>query len=432
MLRLPDGYEPPRRANQWTHWRHAASIVPQAEHGDPHDDPPFKRYPGRRQYFSTPAQETLFPAKDLSGRSGRWLRRPADCSVAFDLDGDREVKLGVDLLEIVRVRLAPQISFGVVHLSVDSELSAERMLATSRALATRYRPADEETPGLTFLDGSEHTDLAGSEPLGELTAALFGDAHEFVATRAYIFAAAQVPADVGDEQLAAWRRALGQGHKRSEAERAHERDPERDWRRTEQFGPTEATFFGRSAALTFRDQPSVSLRNVRSYWSETVLLGLLQHAYVEHYAVRLSQLGGVPLSSEVEQLYGDWLVFRNVLWWQHPSLTTNVANTLLRHTHSGLDTPALYGELESSFSTYVEARRNRAQELESQALRALQVYGAAFAVVGSAAAIMQVGGARYLHTPVARVAALVGLLTLGALVVWLATLALSRRHRTGE
>jgi hypothetical protein len=92
----------------------------------------------------------------------------------------------------------------------------------------------------------------------------------------------------------------------------------------------------------------------------------------------------------------------------------------------------LYAELESSFSTYVEARRHGAQEFESRALRALQVYGAAFAVVSSAAAIMQVAGEDYLDSPAARVAAILGLVTLGALVVWLATLALSRRQRVSE
>jgi hypothetical protein len=428
MLRLPDGYEPPRDAGRWADWRDAASLVPQAEYGDPHDEPPFKRYPGTREYFSAPAQETLFPERDLSGRSGRWLRRPQDWSVALVPDGAGETELGVDLLEIVRVRLAPQVSFGIAHLSVDADLDADRMLATSRALATRYRPADRDTPRLVVFDGAERRQLAGSQPLHRLTAALFGDAHEFVAPRAYIFAAAQVPAEVDTVQLAAWRRALGQGYGLARAAEAYERDPERDRRRTERFGPTEATFFGRSAALTFRDEPSVSLRNIRSYWSETVLLGLIQHAYVEHYAARLSELGGLPLSSQVEGLYGEWLAFRNVLWWQHASFTTDVANRLLRHTHNGLDTRALYGELERSFSTYVEVRRHRAQEVESRALRALQVYGAAFAAVGSAAAIMQVAGEEYLDALAAQVAAVLSLVALGMLAAWLAARTLSRRH----
>lgn len=428
MLRLPDGYGPPPAGRPWPRWQDAASIVPQPEYGDPHDDPPFKRYPGTRQYFSAPAQETLFPARDTSGKSGRWVCRPPDWSVALDPDGDWEIELGVDLLEIVRVRLAPRVSFGVVHLSAERELAAERMLATSRAIATRYRPAQEDIPRLAVVDGAERKPLRGSEPLRTLTTALFGDAHEFVTMRAYIFAAAQVPAEVSDDELAPWRRALGQGHKLARASRAYQRDPERDQRRTERFGPTEATFYGRSAALTFRDQPTGSLRNMCSYWSETVLLGLLQHAYVEHYAMRLSELGGVPLSSEVKTLYGEWLAFRNVLWWQQPSFTTDVANKLLRQTHRGLDTRALYAELESSFSTYVEAHRHSAQETESRALRALQVYGAAFAVVGSAAAIMQVAGEHYLHAPTARFAAIVGLLALGAVVVGVATLVLSRRQ----
>lgn len=429
MLRLPDGHDPTCGAAEWINWRHAASVVPQAEYGDPHDASPFKRYPGTRTYFSAPAQETLFPSKDVSGRSGRWLRRPSDWSVELDPEGGGAIDLKVDLLEIVRVRLPPEISFGVAHLSIDGDLADTQMLATSRALSTRYRPADGHTPRLAVFRGSERVEIAGSEPLRGLTEALFGDAHEFVSLRAYIFAAAQVSVEVKDAQLPVWRRALAQGSGLSRAQRDYEQDPERDQRRTERFGPTDATFFGRSAALTFRDQPSISLRNIRSYWSETILFGLMQHAYVEHYAMRLSQLGGVPLDWQVERLYGEWLAFRNVLWWQHPSFTTDVPKTLLRHTHDGLDTRALYSELESSFSTYVEARRHHAQEAESRALRALQIYGAAFAVVGSAAAIMQVAGELYLHTAVARIASIVGLVTVGVLVVWFATHTLSRHDR---
>ena len=84
--------------------------------------------------------------------------------------------------------------------------------------------------------------------------------------------------------------------------------------------------------------------------------------------------------------------------------------------------------LESSFSTYVEVRWHRAQDVESRALRALQVYGAAFAALGSAAAIMQVAGEGYLDTPAAQVATVLGLVALGGLAGWVATRTLSRRH----
>jgi hypothetical protein len=427
LLRLPDGFAPPQNAPEWTHWRRAASVVPQAEYGDPHDEPPYKRYPGTRAYFSAPAQETLFPAHDQSRRSGRWVRRPAGWSVTLAPEGEWGIELGVDLLEIVRARLAPQVSFGIAHVSVDDGLTLAQMLAASTALATRYRPADKDTPTIAVVKGSQPTECTGSEPLRAMTVALFGAGHEFVALRAYIFAAAQVPAEIEDDALAAWRRALGQGHERARAERAYARNPERDRQRTERFGDAEATFFGRSAALTFRDDPSASLRNIRSYWAETVLFGLLQHATSSTTPCSSPSLGACRLAPRSSSFTASGSPFATCSGGKHPAFTTDVPNTILRHTHRGLETRALYAELESSFSTYVEARRYSEQEVESQALRALQVYGAAFAVVGSAAAIMQVAGEEYLDTRTARAAAILGLIALGVLAVWLATRALRRR-----
>lgn len=433
LLRLPDRHQPPLSGNEaWLDWRYAASLVPQSRYGDPSDDPPYKRYPGTRHYFASQVQETLFPTRATPGESGRWLRKPADWSVALGSESVPEHELAVDLLEVVRVRLRPHVTFGIIHLSLRGEATADEMLDCSRMLATRYRPSPIEKPLVATVMGSGQSVLHGNDPLRALAAALFGAAHESVALRAYLFAAAQVPADVADEDLAAWRRALGQGHPLDRAREAVARNPERDERRTERFGRSAATFFGRSAALTFREDTTGSLRNVRSYWSETVLFALIQHAYIEDYARRLSELGGSPLSRDVDELSIEWLAFRNVLWWQHPSFTTDIPNKLLRHSHRGLETGALYAELASSFSTYVEARRHRADESEAKALRALQIYGAGFAVVGTSASVMQVAGEEYLRSPAAVAGAVLGLIVVGMTAILVATFWLARRDRLAD
>jgi hypothetical protein len=265
-----------------------------------------------------------------------------------------------------------------------------------------------------------------------LTAHLFGAAHENVALRAYIFAAAQAGASVPDDELPAWRRALGQGQALSRDPAALERFTERDRKRTERFGPTAAgSFFGRSAALTFRQDPSGSLRNLRSYWSEAILFALIQHAYIEGYAQRLSRLGGEPLGEPVEDLFVQWLAFRNVLWWRSPSFTTPVAGEILQHAHHGLRTERLFAELETGFATYIEQRRHRAEDLEAKTLRRLQVYGAIFAVVSTFAALMQVAGESYLKTSHDRLIAVGGLVAFGIVVLIAATLWLARRDRKG-
>jgi hypothetical protein len=434
LLRLPDGHQPTLSGDEaWVDWRYAAQLVPQSRYGDPSDDPPYKRYPGTRKYFASQVQETLFPTKTTPAESGRWLRRPVGWSVALGSESAVQHELAVDLLEVVRVRLRPHVTFGIVHLSLLGDTTADEMLDCSRMLATRYRPSSIEKPLVTTVRGSLQAVLRGNEPLRELAAALFGAAHESVSWRAYLFAAAQVPADVADEDLPVWRRALGQGHGLDRAREAVTRSPERDERRTERFGrKTVATFFGRSAALTFQEDASGSLRNVRSYWSETVLYALIQHAYIEDYAQRLSELGGAPLSRDVDELFVEWLAFRNVLWWQHPSFTRDIPNKLLRHAHCGLETGALYAELESSFSTYVEARRHRAEDSEATALRALQIYGAGFAVVGTLAAVMQVAGEDDLHSPAALIGAVVGLIVLGVTAILAATFWLARRDRLAD
>jgi hypothetical protein len=455
LLRLADGYRPALCGPEaWIDWRHAASLVPQSPYGEPGDEPPYKRYPADRQYFAPQVREVLFPTRHVPEDCGRWLRRPVGSAILLGSGTEAELELSIDLLEIVRVRITPHIAFGIAHVSVTGEPTPEQMLTCARVLSTRYRPSEREEPYFATAAGSTLSVLGGTAPLSSLTAELFGSAHDTVALRAYLFCAVQMPieqgdeqraawrralrwaaqrrTEQGDEQRAAWRRALAQGYALERAQETIARDPERDKRRTERLGPHELTLFGRSAAVTYREEPPSVLRNVRSYWAESVLYALIQHAHIEHYTQRLSELGGAPLSKPVDELFTQWLAFRNVLWWHHASFTTDVPNRLLRQAHRGLETDALYAELEGSFSTYVDARRHRSEDVEAGALRALQVYGAGFAIVGTAGAVMQVAGEQYLDTTTERAVAIAGLLILGVLTVLAAWLWLSHRDRQAE
>jgi len=416
LLRLPDGARPV--GDNWVDWRYSSQLITQPTYGDPHDDAPYKRYPGTREYFAPQVEGTLFPnPTGHPAESGRWLRRPVALSVTIGPAGDPTYDLRVDLLEVVRVELSPYVAFGIAHLNLAGDHSSAEIVDCSRLLMTRYRELEDREPVVVVRDGSDSHTLMGHVPLTELTSRLFGAAHAEVAHQAYSFAATKVPPDVDPGLLPAWRRAVGRGQPLEAAIAVLDTDPEHDDQRNVPLGPGVATFFGRTAGYTYDGESSIALRNVRSYWAETVLFGLIQYSYIEYYARSLSQLGGEPLGREIDSLFLRWLAFRNILWWHHPSFTTDIAERILRRVHRGLRTDRLYNELESGFATYVEARRHDAEEREARAIRSLQVYGAGFAAVSTAAAVMQVLGQPYLKTGVERAISVVGLIIVGIGVI---------------
>jgi hypothetical protein len=423
LMRLPDGFRP--HESEWIDWRYANQLVPQAVYGDPDDAPPYKRYPGTRDYFAPQVEATLFPRRsDSSPEGGRWIRRPVTWSVVVGPGSQPIYPFAVDLLEIVRAELRPHIAYGLAHLNLVSSADADDLLHCSAALMTRYRASDATAPSFELGIGSHTQRLTGNKPLATLARELFGGAHSNVGEQAYVFVAAQIPDGVPKDELPAWRRALGQGKLLADAKATLERDPHHDDHRMVRLGPTLATFFGRTAVYTYDEDPPRALRNVRSYWAETVLFALIQHAYIETYAIELGQLGGNPLHPALDDLFPRWLSFRNVLWWQHPSFTTPEPRRILRRAQNELKTEPLYDDLATGFTTYVDARRHRAENTESRALRALQIGGAAFAVVSTLAAVMQVLGESYVDTTKERVGyvlvlVFVGLVVIGAAKRWI-------------
>ena len=139
--------------------------------------------------------------------------------------------------------------------------------------------------------------------------------------RAHTFVAARVPSTVAAEEEGIWRRAIGRAQTFERAEETLRDRSNRDDYRTEPISGTTATFFGHSTAVTHRMEPAEWVYNVRSYWSEAVLFGLIQQSYLEFYAQELGRLGGDPLGEPVNTLFLDWVAFRNVLWWKRDCRT---------------------------------------------------------------------------------------------------------------
>jgi hypothetical protein len=418
LARLPDGFAPPE--HPWQRWDTPSDLLAIDT------SPVQKRYPGARRYFAPQVERVLFPPGPMADKDrGRWVRQPVADSLELQQEGSRRVTLSIELLEVVRVALQPGVTFGVVQLSgIDSD-SPDRMLLASELLATRYR-WEPEAPSFTLIRDGVRTPLSGNEPLWSLAAALFGDAHPELMHRVHIVVAARMPDVVVEADEAIFRRALGRGHRMIDAREALLDEPDRDAARTNQIGAATVTFFGRSTSVTHREEPEPWLYNVRSYWSEAALFALIQQTYLEIYAERLGRLGGEPLAQPVDELFGEWLAFRNVLWWRELSYTTDVPGRIVERVRNELNTLPLFHELERAFATYVEARRHHAENAERAALRGLQVYGAGFAVVSAAAAVLQVAGEGYLAPILPFV--LLALLALGALAAIATRWRLARRE----
>jgi len=342
------------------------------------------------------------------------------------LEGAGRSILAIDLLEVVRVALRPGVTFGIVHLSAVKADELDEVLLATALMATRYR-REQEISSFTLMRGGERAQLSGNEPVRSLVVELFGAAHPELIHRLHIVVAARLPDEIAEDDEAIFRRAVGRGSSMDDAREALLEKPERDAARTQQIGAATVTFFGRSISVTHREKPDPWLYNVRSYWSEATLFALIQQSYLEIYAEQLGRLGGEPLAQPVDELFVQWLAFRNVLWWRELSYTTDVPGRIVERVHHELNTPRLFQELERAFATYVEARRHQSADSERVALRGLQVYGASFAVVSAAAAVLQVLGENYLASN--RLLVVLSLLALGAVAVFATRWLLGRRDR---
>lgn len=421
LARLPDGFA--ALEHPWHRWDTPSPLLTVGSDVSPVQ----KRYPGGRVYFAPQVERVLFPPTRVAGEDrGRWVSQPLADSLDLEQEGVGSVILAIDLLEVVRVALKPGVAFGIVHFSGVNTDSLDQMLLAAKFLGTRYR-WEEERPSFTLRRGGVRTPLSGNEPLRSLAVELFGDAHPELIHRMHIVVAARLPDEVGEADGAIFRRAVGRGRPMAEAEEALVEKPDRDAARTEQVGAATVTFFGLSTSVTHRHEPQRWLYNVRSYWSEAALFALIQQTYLEIYAERLGRLGDEPLAQQIDELFVEWLAFRNVLWWRELSYTTDVPGRIVDRVHHELNTMSLFHELERSFATYVEARRHQSANAERRALRGLQVYGAGFAVVSATSAVLQVAGEHYLDS--IRLLELLLLVALGVVAGLVTRWLLVRRDR---
>jgi hypothetical protein len=196
------------------------------------------------------------------------------------------------------------------------------------------------------------------------------------------------------DRQAEWRLAMAKRHSKIWPQDPVAAEQSRRRERTLNFGKStvlirgDAAIFTQTGPLTKEDA-----RNFRSYWSESLITGLVQHDYLDHFQDRLASIGS-PVRSEIEPLYRDWLDFRNLIWWSQLAVASEVPQELLFALREARGTDRLFYDLEGDLATYTAQRRSIVENRQAAALANLQVYGSAFAVLGPVLAVIALTGAK--------------------------------------
>jgi hypothetical protein len=375
----------------WHPWDQAVGAEPdglsEAALTSPTSVPPFKRFPGEDEwpYFSAHVSQLLFPVGNKRG--ARLLCCPDELYLDhYRRDGNSR-RARIDLLERVTTPLKPGCTFGLIHLSLepaaDSEASPDA-LWWGWALRTGLRRGKE--PLRMTLGGK---DLDPSRPVRALVEEMFGDPHRHLEQSLYTVLMAEYPPPGGrtvDEQT--WRRALAKRRGSAKVRAWSKQYQEKEDRQTVHYAGATGLVLGNCTAFTV-DGPidGAYARNLRSYWSESLVFGLLQQECLEDFQHRLAEVGD-PLKPEIEDLHRDWLSFRNSVWWSQLSTSTEVPQELLSRLRDELGTERLFDDLEGDLATYSAQQHRRAEDAQAEALANLQVYGSGLVVLTTLATII--------------------------------------------
>jgi hypothetical protein len=190
---------------------------------------------------------------------------------------------------------------------------------------------------------------------------------------------AQCPPECRDdiERERDWRRALAKRRTEARPPRADEpNESERESRQTIHLAGATGLLLGRSATFTLRKPiDGEYARNLRSYWAESIVFGLMQQNSLEEFQQQLAAIGD-PLNPAVQPLRRDWLRFRNLLWWSQLSGSREIPQQLLTGLRNELGTERFFTDLEGDLATYSEQQ-------QAAALANLQIYGAPLVVFGT-------------------------------------------------
>ena len=379
----------------WHRWNESPGAKP---HGLPEDvrrsstrERPFKNLPeaGAWHYFDKHVEQLLFPPRD--SRGSRWVCCPNDLWLDLrEVAGGPARRTRIDLLERVTTPLDPRQTFGLIHLSLlpTAENGAPDTLKWGEAVSATFNHGRQKFE-LTLIDGDRTTKVSSGRPVRTLAEELFGDPDSSLERDFYSVYMAQYPAALRDDPAGQreWRRALSQHRGEMQTQNQNGSDREREERQTLQMrGGATALMLGRGAAFSLRTPIGSSYaRSFRSYWAESIFLGLMQQYALEEFQQRLADFGD-RLSPEIGHLRQDWLKFRNVLWWSQLSRSAEIPQELMSRLRSELGTERLFTDLEGDLAVYSEHQHQ-------EGLANLQIYGSAIVAFGPLATIIGLIGA---------------------------------------
>lgn len=376
-----------------------------------HEESPFKRYPGSEwPYFSPHVERLLFPREAGSGE--RWICAPEDLYLGASWKRDDPKHWArIDLLECLSVPDDEDFAFGLLHLSLEpSEDPPEpdHPLWWTWAIQSCFRRSPFQCPHFELWHDETGTELKGKRPIRELVERTLGTPRSDLERR--LFTAIMVPCPLGRtdaESQAEWRLAMANGRSKVMPDGDAPLDPGEEMEQTAAAGKGPALVLGDCTVLTqVGPLTREDARNFRSYWSESLLVGLLQQESLERFQDRLAKLGS-PVKPDIEPLYHAWLDFRNRVWWSQLATSSSIPQELLFRLRNVRGTDRLFTDLEGDLATYSAQRRIVVEDQQAAALVNLQVAGAAVVVLGPLLGIIALTGARGLSLAILVVTAVI-------------------------
>jgi hypothetical protein len=383
--------EPAGDKLRWHHWDEAPGAksdgLPKGTGRNSGWSAPFKHLPGddASPYFNAHVEQLLFPPGNDGGE--RWLCCPSNLHLELSMRNGGRRLTQVDLLERVTTPLEPAHTYGLIHLSLlpKEDPAAPGTLWWRKAIASPFRQNDVSEFTLLHQDRSIGLD-GDTRPLRALVTELFGDPDRHLERSPYTVLMARHLPEPGDPTDAEkWRRALADPFGTvSDSNDAADEQPG-----TFRLGRTAGLLLGNAAAFTLEERGEQDnfisnsyARSFRSYWSESMVFGLMQHDSLEGFQHRLAAIKDLSDSS-VEKLHSDWLKFRNVLWWSQLSSSSPIPQRLVFMLREELGTERLFTDLEGDLATYSAYQHQKAEDKQEKALANLQIYGAPLAVFGT-------------------------------------------------
>jgi hypothetical protein len=381
----------------WHPWDEVAVAEPDglsaAAASSPGRNAPFKRFPGSASsYFTAPVERVLFPP---SGRgAGRWACCPDELYLDVDQIGKPSRTARIELLERLVTPIGLGGSFGLVHLSLcpAEEEGAPDTLSWNSALRTTYLKANNPL-GFRLRHGDREVEL-DKQPARKLVEELFGDPHLDMERHLYAMTMTSYPPEMEDdpELQREWRQALAKRFYRLPLDADGDQDPAKEERQTIRMNDIAGLVLGNCAVFTApRPVEGLLARNFRSYWTESLMLGLIQQSCLEEFQRRIVAVDD-PQGPSIEELHDDWFSFCRLVWRSHPAIVAGPPQELLALIRQARGTGQLFAELEEDFAGYSE-HRHRDVEGRQAAIANLQLYGVPAVVLTTLATIIGLLGA---------------------------------------